>query len=141
MSLPVSEFPNLKPNEFEPTSPENEFYNCIAWAAGVHNEWWEPSVDGVWPSGVPLDPTIENLSLVFAGLGYESCESADLESGFEKIAFYGTHNEYEHAARQLDDGRWTSKMGAGIDIRHVNLDCIGGGLYGAVVSIMRRPKR
>jgi hypothetical protein len=129
-------FPRLGVADFTETSPDAEDYNCIAWAAGVQGEWWEPSIDGVWPIDVPRNPTVDNLS---AKLGYSECDSADLEEGFEKVAIYGSPSEYEHAARQLPDGRWTSKLGADVDISHVNLDCLEGGLYGDVQRILKRP--
>jgi hypothetical protein len=41
-----------------------------------------------------------------------------LEPGFLKVALYGTGLTYTHAARQLADGKWTSKLGKGEDIEH-----------------------
>ena len=48
--------------------------------------------------------------------------------------------EWQHAARQMADGRWTSKMGTeGEDIIHPNPADVGGTLYGEVVRYMKRP--
>lgn len=134
-------FPQLRDGDYEETSSEAEHYNCIAWAAGIQTEWWEPSEDGVWPTDVPKQPTIDNLAEVYKKFGYTNCDSAHYEEGFEKVAIYGSPYEYEHAARQLADGKWTSKLGASYDIRHSNLECLTGGLYGSVRRILRRPRR
>ena len=131
-------FPRLGVNDSEKTSPEADRYNCIAWAAGNDTEWWEPSPDGVWPSDAPYAPTIEALTRVYASLGYEVCLDGSLETGYEKIAIYGHDGEYEHAARQLPDGRWTSKLGPNEDIVHVNAECLTGGIYGELAHFMKR---
>ena len=64
-----------------------------------------------------------------------------LETGFEKVAFYGGGMLYTHAARQLPHGKWTSKLGKGEDIEHDTPDDVSGGLYGEVVQLMKRPIR
>lgn len=61
----------------------------------------------------------------------------DLEAEFEKIAIYGVDGEALHVARQLSDGRWTSKLGDGIDISH-QLAELQGGIYGNVICVYRR---
>jgi len=43
-----------------------------------------------------------------------------------------------HAARQLENGRWTSKLGELEDIEH-DLHHLASGAYGAVVQILKRP--
>lgn len=45
-----------------------------------------------------------------------------------------------HAARQLENGKWTSKLGQLEDIEH-ELDGLVGDKYGIVVTILRRPYR
>lgn len=82
------------------------------------------------------------LELAFQALGYETCEEDDrLEPGYEKVALYGSSCVYTHAARQLTNGRWTSKLGKAEDIEHDTPDDVAGGLYGEVVEIMKRPVR
>jgi hypothetical protein len=44
-----------------------------------------------------------------------------------------------HAARQLDNGRWTSKLGELEDIEH-SLRDLEGAAYGTVVQVMKRPR-
>ena len=60
------------------------------------------------------------------------CLEETLESGFEKVALYGSGFMYTHAARQLPDGRWTSKLGQKEDITHNTPDDVAGGVYGEV---------
>jgi hypothetical protein len=75
----------------------------------------------------------------FASLGYELCGDAKFETGFEKIAIYAIGGNPTHAARQLPDGRWVSKLGELEDIQHATLDVLSGGPYGSVVAVLRRP--
>jgi hypothetical protein len=48
---------------------------------------------------------------------------------------------YTHAARQLPDGTWTSKLGKDVDIEHDYPDDVAGGVYGEVVVLMQRTTR
>jgi hypothetical protein len=66
------------------------------------------------------------------------CEDGRLESGFEKIALFALEGLPKHAARQLQSGRWTSKLGRLEDIEHT-LDDLTGALYGSVALVMKRP--
>ena len=34
--------PNLSPEQFTLTSPQDSTYNCIAWVVGDDRNWWEP---------------------------------------------------------------------------------------------------
>ena len=106
-------FPNLAAAGYEVTSPGSLIYNCIAWAAGDDQQWWEPlSGPGYyWPEDVSQSYAMETLVKVYERLGYSVCEDRNLESGYEKVALYGNPDGYTHAARQLADGRWTSKLG------------------------------
>ena len=116
-------------------------YNCIAWAAGDCDHWWEPSgLNGhYWPDGVPKDYTIESYQAAYENQGYEVCGSGELEPGFEKVALYANSTGFPlHAARQLPDGVWVSKLGKYIDITHTTPDDVGGGRYGEVVVFLRR---
>jgi hypothetical protein len=66
------------------------------------------------------------------------CLCHALEVGFEKIALYATPDgEPTHAARQLLNGKWTSKLGRWQDIEH-ELDGLVGELYGTVRRILKR---
>ena len=45
-----------------------------------------------------------------------------------------------HAARQLPNGKWTSKLGKAEDVEHESPEDVAGGVYGEVVQFMRRPR-
>jgi hypothetical protein len=63
-----------------------------------------------------------------------------LEPGIEKIALYALNDLPTHAARQLSNGWWTSKLGPHVDIEHIHPDAIAGGIYGEVVALMSRTR-
>ena len=89
-----------------------------------------------WPDD---DFGLAALEQVFRTLGYESCGTeVSLEPGFVKVALYGSGLLYTHAARQLPNGKWTSKLGRGEDIEHDAPDDVAGGVYGVVMGVMKR---
>jgi hypothetical protein len=62
-----------------------------------------------------------------------------MEIGIEKIALYLKNGAPSHAARQLPDGKWSSKLGEADDITHT-LDGLNGDRYGAHSKYMQRPR-
>jgi hypothetical protein len=142
----ASKFPNLKENNSVVISPCDNNYNCIAWAAGETAEFWWPMGREYWPPKAPRKLTLAAFVQAFCKVGYVRCKNGSFEKGFEKIAIYASKDEDqklvpEHAARQLVDGRWTSKMGLDEDIEHLTVNDVGGPEYGKVVCYMRRPLR
>ena len=74
-------------------------------------------------------------------LGYEKGNDFGSEIGIEKVAIFADEDLLPtHAARQLEDGTWTSKLGEEEDIMHVRLDHVSGRIYGLPVLVMRRPR-
>lgn len=130
-------FPGLKPDGPTITSGPTDEYNCIAWAAGDTSRWWSYPPGYYWPAA-PRTPLIESLVAVFVGLGYQTCDDGALEDGFEKVALYLKGALWTHAARQLPNGLWTSKLGPDEDIQHETPEALCGDLYGLVHCIMRR---
>jgi hypothetical protein len=129
-------FPGLAADGYIVASPKTHAYNCVAWAAEDASRWWEPGI--CWP-GPPGDD-LAALSGLFAALGYAACEGDELEVGHEKVALYANdQGEWTHAARQLPDGWWTSKLGPDEDILHRSPQALVGDLYGQVRVIMQRP--
>jgi hypothetical protein len=136
-------FPLLAGTGYKITSPADHGYNCIAWAAGRTDRFWWPvsPVFGsayYWPEDVPREESIDAFKEAYAKLGYKECRDGTLEPGFEKIALYAVGERPKHAARQLADGSWTSKLGKFVDIEH-RLDALFGSNYGSVVAYLRRP--
>jgi hypothetical protein len=78
-------------------------------------------------------------------IGYIECEDGSLEPGFEKIAIYAVQETGggltpTHAAKQLADGRWTSKLGPYEDIEHTLLENVNCPTYGAAVAYLKRSR-
>lgn len=135
---PDRNFPRLTPDNHRTTSPSTRDYNCIAWAVHDVERWWQPG--DFWPIVANReDCGIDALERAFLSLGFEPCDDEDVEPGFEKVALYGNNLLYTHAARQLADGKWTSKLGKSEDIEHETPDVVAGGIYGEVVEVMKRP--
>lgn len=133
-------FPRLEAEGYRETSKPTCEYNCIAWAAGDPERWWWPSPEAYWPKGVEEDATIECFVAAFRTRGYERCRDGALEPGFEKVALYAdASGTPTHAARQLPSGRWTSKLGAMMDLEHT-LKGLEGPAYGTVAAFLRRKR-
>jgi len=137
-------FPRLRSTDYTITSEVSARYNCIAWAAGDVRRWWWPDVLGVqsgvcfWPIEVPVEETLDAFILAYETLGYQPCDGDQHEPGFEKLALYANSaGRPTHAARQLSNGGWTSKLGSEEDIEHT-LEALTGPLYGAVAQILKR---
>jgi hypothetical protein len=135
-------FPGLAKSEYSITSPQSTMYNCIAWVASDAEAWWEPDMmnNYFWPADAPREYTIDAYGKAYETLGFRACEHAEREEGFEKVAIYvGPDGEPTHAARQLESGRWTSKLGKLEDIEHADLEGLDGAEYGTVGLVMKRP--
>jgi hypothetical protein len=135
-------FPKLGTAPYRITSPRTRDYNCIAWAVGEVTSWWWPTTDpddaAYWPAGIPKEEILDAFLAAFATLGYYPFDSEMHEPGYEKVALFANPEGVPtHAARQLPDGRWTSKLGRLEDIEH-SLRDIEGELYGTVVRVLRR---
>jgi len=80
----------------------------------------------------------------YATLGYEPCLDGTLEPGFEKIVIYVLSGTPTHAARQLNSGLWTSKLGQQVDVEHDTPEAIVqeiaqlAAIYGLPVQYMKR---
>ncbi len=131
-------------------SPE---YNCIAWALGIKNQWWEPHSQGsivedrgYWPAGLPHNRAPQTLRALFWREGFVDCENGDFDPNIVKIALYrlpDTDGSYRwtHVARQLKTGLWTSKLGSSYEVTHRKPDDLDGSLYGEVYAYMAKPRR
>jgi hypothetical protein len=129
----------------EITSPRDPVYNCLAWALGIKWGWASPEkgVAGYfWLPGVDPEWNVGAIKQLFYKVGYiEETDDRTLESGYEKVAFYLEEDGSPlHFAKQLADGRWTSKLGRIHDIAHDTLECLVGGHdgYGTIGPILKR---
>lgn len=145
----IENFPLLADDvDFKITSKSTPDYNCIAWAYHFQNRWmWpggqeEKSYDGFlfWPDGVADSEDVSAFIEAFVQKGYLICDSDEHEEGYQKIALYTKQGTTicTHAARELHNGCWTSKLGAENDIQHGSPYTIEGDIYGEVYCIMKR---
>ncbi|HWZ96753.1 MAG TPA: hypothetical protein VN025_03260 [Candidatus Dormibacteraeota bacterium] len=135
------DFPNLVKYGYRVTSVATREYNCIAWAAGVNDDWWDPGDGYTWPEGAPREYTREALISAYRAIGFEICAGNQLEPGFDKIALYADGDDWTHAARQLENGKWTSKLGRNEDIEHNTPDAVSDTQYGKVICFMKRTRQ
>ena len=137
-------FPNLTWENHDETSEEDYSYTCIAWAAGRgpdEGEWWEPSGFPwhTWPPSAGYEYTTSCYMNAFRTLGYEPCDNGQLEAGWQKVALYvDQDNVPTHMARQLSNGKWTSKLGSDMDISHDTVEVLEGPCYGTASYYLRR---
>lgn len=126
------------------SDPDPE-YNCVGWALGIREYMW-PFAQYYWPIAKPLTPTVSDFEEVFALYGFSRCATELYEPGFDKIALYMRMGVPSHVARQLPDGRWTSKCGDWIDIHHDTLGDLPERPYNCKVAFggaahwFKRPK-
>jgi hypothetical protein len=133
-----SEFPNSFLEPFELTSPSSGEYNCIAWALKDLSRFiWPLRQRGFyWPKGVPMEESVDAFINLFARYGFQICENGSHEQGYEKLALFAKEGVPTHAARQLADGMWTSKLVGYVDVKH-KLAAMEGGRYGDVILFFK----
>jgi hypothetical protein len=134
--------PSLARHRYAITSPSTPDYNCIGWAAQDDCRWWWPLPEAgggnFWPSSVPRECTLTRFQEAFALLGYELALGLAPEEGVEKVVIYvDATGVPTHAARQVETGRWASKLGRFVDIEHDSPEDVGP-LYGRVGLVMAR---
>jgi len=131
-------FPKLTNVEAKVTSPPDISYNCIAWAfKDNRRHWWPNQKTSYWPldaSGKSVAQAFEEWFLLD---GWAETESHELEEGYEKVALYVKDGQPTHAARQLDSGLWSSKLGSHVDLVHA-LEELEGPVYGELSKIYRK---
>ena len=127
------------------TSCKDPRYNCLAWAVGDISKKWDP-IEGVrgyyWPPGIGREGTVNECAEVFILHGYTNSDTPRPELGYEKVAIFEDENGWSHIARQLRDGKWSSKLGKGADIEHLYLESLEGPdpAYGKHVRYLKRQR-
>ncbi len=132
-------FPRLRDTTWRISSEQTSRYNCIAYAAGFDNRFWWPEPPGYWPRALgAASSTIDAFRELFVGLlGFEDATDDSLEPGYTKVALFARNGDPTHAARQLSNALWTSKLGADYDIGHA-LRALEGDQYGHVVAFFKQ---
>lgn len=139
-------WPHILDSDFEITSPQSGQYNCFAWALSEQScNLGTVFPDGLWPSDIPRYPSKENFIQLFQKNDFNLCANDDsLEEGFEKLVFYVDEHDFPtHVARQLQNGKWTSKLGPAEDIQHDSIKIFEGWYktepyYGKIGFVMKR---
>jgi len=100
---------------------------------------------GYWPPNVARNTSTEAFLRAYGNLGFTLCFDGTLEPGIEKIAIYGKgpagSEVPTHAALQLENGKWSSKLGDFEDISHATAADVAGPAYGHVICYLARPRR
>ena len=92
-----------------------------------------------WSKNAPRTLHLDSFVELVAEYGYQCCTNGTIEGDVQKIVLYGTKTLVTHAARQLPNGRWTSKLGGGEDIEHDTPEAVTGEAYGPVLAFFQRP--
>jgi hypothetical protein len=112
----------------------NHDYNCIAHTVKLTNSW-------DWP-GFSIEAFDEYYARHgFVPAGRATARALAVEKGVEKVVLYMADERVTHAARQLPDGRWTSKMGQLEVIIHNDVSDLIGGEYGRPVRVYVKGKK
>ena len=131
-------FPRLG-NDFEVLAPAAKKYNCISHSLGLSDRWVNPETG---PADDPFGP----MDRLYSALGYKRLPTLDLsvEKGKQKVVLYATVHpdaslhQVTHAAVQVPDGTWTSKLGQLPLIRHRTPYALRGPSYGLPVAVYVR---
>jgi hypothetical protein len=128
------DFPNL--GRYEVLAPSTgrdntkSAYNCIAHTLRIYNRW-------VWPG-----ERVADFDKLYGEQGYKRIRKLDyrFNARLDKIVLYaktGKNGQLvcTHGSRQLTDGTWTSKLGAGPLVRHSNPEAVGGPSYGQPIAV------
>jgi len=111
-------------------------YNCIAHSLRIYTRW-------VWEGN-----KLSDFDRLYGSHGYRRIKGLDyrFDPKVEKIVLYAKQGptgqlDCTHGSRQLADGTWTSKLGAGPLIRHDNPASVGGPSYGKPVFVYVRERK
>jgi len=131
---------------YRKTSEATIEYNCLAWAVGNNEKWFDVQrycAGYYWPKDVEREWSVAAIKKIFSLYGFtEETLFQDYEEGFDKVAMYVSDEGVPtHFARQLPNGKWTSKLGELIDVEHDDLKCLEGSSgYGTMSVILKKKK-
>jgi len=131
------QFPNL--TDFELYENTSDLYNCISHSIGM-KVWAWPKEGGhrnYWPIS-NMNEDKKSFDEFYAYHGYNICNmDFRYNPNYSKIALYGKDNNPKHAAKQIDEIWWESKIGQSEIIRHKLFD-LEGFKYGDVIEIYQK---
>lgn len=122
------------------TSPQSGLYNCVAHSVGASLFYIWPDADEEygWPEHIPRDDSRSAFIGFYRLCGFEPCNDASPEPGYEKVVIYELAGRVAHVALQSDDGTWSSKIGDLTDVMHRRLDVVASAHNGQPAQAMRR---
>jgi hypothetical protein len=136
--------PQLTEKNCRKIADSDSRYNCLAFAAGDTDHVWDPGIDQgyYWPPTAPQEGTIRAWveALRCVGFGGYDGRAADLTPTLVKVVIFGRAFQATHAARQLKDGRWASKLGDWEAMEHDTPELLEGPSYGTIQIFMSRPR-
>jgi hypothetical protein len=136
--LSLVQFPNSFIEPLTITSPETPQYNCVAWALGDTEHWWEADEDYLWLDTSEFDNSLSTMQSFFHYFGFKPIDKPNFKNKIEKIALFSDDGIYcTHVAKQLSTKIWTSKLGVSHDVTHT-LAALEEGIYGNVVMILQK---
>jgi len=135
------DFPALIGKDYD-LSDEDFNNNCLGFALGDLNNWWEPPMGQgqYWPPGFPEDIKVGTVEAIIRVHGFTVEVGKENSPEAEAIAIYAIGDEWTHFAK-FSEGAWKSKLGEGHDASRVNLDDLTIDMYGEVVKVLSRPKQ
>lgn len=146
----VALFRGLRNAQWDIKSKADINYNCIAWSAGEKHRRWDLSdhpgthLPSYWPEGVKKSEGIAYLIAAMMKEGFVVCEREEAvtyDPEFDTIVVYERDAKWEHAARLLHNGMWSSKIGYFNDIQHDSPEAIAGRDYGHPFKYMKRRRK
>jgi hypothetical protein len=133
-------FPRLG-EHFEVLAPATFTYNCIGWSLGISGSW-------VWPTERGVVAYLHHFDALYGYYGFQRVQGLDYkrQPSHDKVLLYAVRNadgriQPTHAALQMADGSWTSKVGTLPLIRHLHPHDLAGPSYGVpyVMYVRARP--
>jgi hypothetical protein len=136
-----NDFPALAGKDYG-LSDEDFNHNCLAFALGDVNNWWEPphGHGRYWPPGFSEDVSVKTVEAIIRTHGFTEEISKDTPPETDAVAIFAIGDEWTHFAR-FSEGAWASKLGEGHDVAGVALDDLVVDAYGTVTKILRRPRQ
>jgi type VI secretion system secreted protein VgrG len=123
-------FPRLG-EEFEVLAPASATYNCIGWSLGNSNSW-------VWPTLAGQPARLSDFDALYYFYGFRRVNKLSYKRlpDHDKVLLYAIRKpdgsvRLTHAALQMPDGSWSSKLGSLPLIRHLHPGDVSGPSYGS----------
>src|SRR6266436_2853677 len=121
--------PRLRGTNWRIASRPRKRYNCIAWAVGDTLQRWDLGKGNHWPQGVPQRYNFGCLVRAYIAAGFSVCTTTEgrvFDAAYETVVLFEKSGLWEHAAKLLKNGMWSSKLGDCEDIEHSTPESVGG---------------